>query len=155
MSLHATKPIRSSFTGRADGHEAFFNALHAKAYNARGGTSSAGIGIPIRVNGPHGRKCAGYVVVEGGRRILRKTNIRKSVHYCRRHGGYGVELDALRQAEQLGVVAVRLVFSDEALLLEAPLSAFTEDGIQDALGGFGAQVFLPVESWRDLSEATQ
>lgn len=151
------KPNGSSYRGRAVGQEAFFNALHRKAYAGRSGKSSTGserhgAAIPIRVDGPYGRQCAGYVVVEGGRRILRKTNIRESVHYCHRHRGYGVELDALRQAELLGAGAVWLVFADGQRLLEAPISAFANEGIRDALGGFGVQVFLPAESWRDLSD---
>lgn len=129
--------------GRPTGQEAFFNTLHRKGYPIQG--HSASPGLPIYVTGPNGRKCAGHVISRHGRRILRKTGVVQAKHFCRVHQGYGVELDALRQAEKLGVTGVRLV-TDKGTL-DVSLAAFSAYGVRDTLGGFGVQVFLPVGYW--------
>jgi len=112
---------------------------------------SASTGVPVYVHGPHGRQCAGYVVSVGSKRLLRKTGVDRAKHYCRRHRGYGVELDALKQADRLGVQAIRLEFID-GTALEAPVELFAMQGIHDTLGGFGVQVFLPRKHWHDPSD---
>lgn len=148
MSRYTTMPNGSSFAGRAVRHntESLERAIRARTGYYPSGTASSG--VPIHVSGG---KCAGYVVFIGGRRMLRKTRVRRDLHYCVKHGGYGVELAALRQAQQLGVQAVRLVFDDGAIL-QADLSDFAANGIRDQLGGFGVQVFLPLRFWRDPRE---
>jgi hypothetical protein len=148
MTLYAIKSRRDASEGRASGQqEASLDALHHKAYPRQQSTSS---GVPVHVDTPRGRQCAGYVVTLDGKRLLRKTRV-KETHFCRKYRAFGVELEALRQAELLGACAVRLEFDDFRKVLEAPLSAFANDGIRDSLGGFGTQVFLPIPFWRDLS----
>jgi len=153
MNSQTRKPIRSGSRGRTDGCDdlpPLVKAIRSKFYRDPIPVSN---GVPIYIHSPHGRKCAGYVTSEDGKRILRKTNVRESVHYCRVHSGYGIELDALKQAQKLGVQAVRLIFSDSDSVLEAPMSFFAERGHHDSLGGFGVQVFLKRFYWHDLSES--
>lgn len=150
MSPRTTKPTRG-LRGQTDGldNSPFFRALHARFYRESEPEST---GVPIYVSGPSGRQCAGHVVSDDGRRILRKTQVKESVHFCHRHGGYGVELEALKQAQRLGAKTVQLVFGDIDRVLEAPLTAFATGGRQDTLGGFGVQVFIPLDLFHDLRD---
>jgi len=152
MNSQTRKSSGNSCRGRTAGREGspLIKAIRTQFYRDPAPVSS---GLPIYVTcRQYGRQCAGYVISEAGRRILNKTNVRESVHYCRKHSGYGVELDALRQAHKLGVKAVKLVFSDNDSVLEAPLQSFIEHGHHDSLGGFGVQVFLKRFFWHDTSD---
>ncbi|MCE5199569.1 MAG: hypothetical protein ABFD54_14750 [Armatimonadota bacterium] len=104
---------------------------------------SSGNGIPVYVDTPCGRKCIGYVVTEGGHRILQKARVSEERHFCKKHRGWGLELSVVQQAHDLGVDAVRIITDDTRITEEAPLGAYEQYGKVDNLGGFGSQIFLP------------
>ena len=108
--------------------------------------------VPIHVTTPKGRQFVGSIVTIGQVQALQKTGVNRTKHFFRKYNGYGIALEAITRARELGVVGVRLVFTDGAIL-HATFEKFDAHGIKDQLPGFEAQVFLELRHWHSPREA--
>jgi hypothetical protein len=70
-------------------------------------------------------------------------------HFCIKYHGWGVTKDLLEQLAFNDVWMVRVVYhgTNGTKRFEAPVRLLLEEGIEDSLGGFERQVFLPLEKW--------
>lgn len=138
MNARRSASSGSSFAGRTAGHEeAFFKALHNKAYPKDKGNASKGERIVID-NG----RCVG-VLYPGGI-FVKKL---KAEHILRVPPAIAIQKAAIEELEQRGCRTVRAEIEDGRTLV-TPFSAFRQFG-KEFNRGFGEQVALLLSRWQD------
>lgn len=73
--------------------------------------------------------------------------VRGSIHQLRAPRAWGVDVDALEEAERLGARWVVVVDRDDGSRYRASVAAFWERGVR-LERGFGPQVALPLAYWQ-------